>query len=94
MARITIEATDVAILGRVLLPDKPMLSADAAHSILALEFGQADRERKHQLALKAQDGSPTAEEKVEINNYERVGHLLSIMKSKARKTLKMTQGDA
>ena len=88
MAHKVIDATDVAILGRLLQVDKPTLSSEAARSILALEFGQADRGRMHQLALKAQEGSLTAEEKVEINHYERVGHLLSIMKSKARKSLK------
>ncbi len=88
MARTSIEATDVAILGRLLEPGKPTLSPDAARAILALEFGQRDRDRMHQLALKAQDGSLTAEETVEITNYERVGHLLSMMKSKARKSLK------
>jgi hypothetical protein len=88
MARTSIDATDVAILGRVLQPDKPTLSPDAARSILALEFGQPDRERMHQLALKAQEGRLTAQEEVELENYRRVGNLLSMMKSKARKSLK------
>jgi len=88
MAHTVIDATDVALLGRLLHLDKPTLTSEAARSILALDFGQADRERMHQLALKAQEGSLTAEEKVEINHYERIGHLLSMMKSKARKSLK------
>jgi hypothetical protein len=87
MARTSIDATDVAILGRVLQPDKPTLSPEAARSILALEFGQADRERMHQLALKAQEGRLTTQEEVELENYRRVGNLLSLMKSKARKSL-------
>jgi hypothetical protein len=88
MAHTSIDATDVAILGRVLQPDKPSLSPEAARSILALEFGKADRERMHQLALKAQEGGLTAQEEVELENYRRVGNLLSLMKSKARKSLK------
>jgi hypothetical protein len=87
MARTSVEATDVAILGRVLQPEKPTLSPEAARSILALEFGQADRERMHQLALKAQDGMLTADEEAELDNYRRVGNLLSLMKSKARQSL-------
>jgi hypothetical protein len=84
----SIDATDVAILGRVLQPGKATLSPDAARSILALEFGQDDRERMHQLALKAQDGMLKAEEETELENYRRVGNLLSMMKSKARLSLK------
>jgi hypothetical protein len=88
MAHTSIDATDVALLGRVLQPDKPTLSPEAARSILALEFGQTDRERMHQLALKAQEGSLKADEEVELENYRRVGNLLSMMKSKARRSLK------
>jgi hypothetical protein len=88
MAHTSIDATDVAILGRVLQPDKPTLPPEAARALLALEFGQEDRERMHQLALKAQEGRLTAQEEVELENYRRVGNLLSMMKSKARKSLK------
>ena len=37
---------------------------------------------------KAKAGTLTADEQVEIDNYERVGHMLSLMKSKARRSLK------
>lgn len=43
------------------------------------------------LAEKARDGSLTIEEHIEMDNYERVGHVLSLMKSKARKSLKKTR---
>ena len=41
----------------------------------------------HELAEKARAGTLTVEEHVEMDNYERVGHLLSLMKSKARKEI-------
>ena len=41
-----------------------------------------------QLSAKAQQGTLTPEEQDEINNYERAGHVLSLMKSKARRSLK------
>jgi hypothetical protein len=88
LAHTSIDATDVAILSRVLQPDKPTLSPEAARALLTLEFGQEDRERMHQLALKAQEGRLTAQEEVELENYRRVGNLLSLMKSKARRSLK------
>jgi hypothetical protein len=41
----------------------------------------------NQLAQKARDGTLTAEEQVEIDCYERVGHFLSLLRSKARLSL-------
>jgi hypothetical protein len=40
------------------------------------------------LLAKAKKGSLRTDEQVEIDNYERVGHMLSPMKSKARRSLK------
>ncbi len=44
----------------------------------------------HELAAKARDRSLNSAEAKEINNYERVGNLLALMKSKARQRLKKT----
>jgi hypothetical protein len=84
--------SDVAILSRVLEPDKPTLSPQAARDFLALDFGPADKERMRQLAAKARAGTLTRHEQVEIDNYERVGHVLNIMQSKARRSLKGRRG--
>ena len=80
--------SDVAILNRVLEPGKPTFSPQAARDILALDFGPADKERMRQLSAKARAGNLTPHEQIEIDNYERVGHLLNIMQSKARRSLK------
>ena len=40
------------------------------------------------LSQKASEGTLTAEEQAEIDDYERVGHLLDLMHSKARTKLK------
>lgn len=45
-----------------------------------------------ELLAKAQQGILTAAEDAEMQSYERVGHLLSIWKSKARKSLKRARG--
>ena len=66
----------------------PFERAVAARYLLALGFRQEEREKMHALSLKAQEGTLTPEEKAEIDCYERVGHLLSILKSKARRALK------
>ena len=41
-----------------------------------------------ELSEKAREGALTPAEQVEIDNYERAGHVLSLMKSKARRSLK------
>jgi hypothetical protein len=82
------QTSEVDILDRVLRPDEPTFSQQTAHDILALDFSQEDKDRMRVLSAKARDGELTAAEKTEINNYERVGHLLSILQSKARRSLK------
>ena len=86
--RTALEGTsEAAIFGRVLEPDRAIFSAAAARSILALDFSQADRERMCLLLAKAKEGKLTSAERKEIDNYERVGHMISLMKSKARRSL-------
>lgn len=82
-------ATEAAIWTRVIHPNG-RLSAHAARAILMLEFPVGDRQRMHELALKAQEGTLTPAEEVEISSFERAGTLLAILKSKARKVLKRT----
>ena len=81
-------ASEGAILSRVLESDRATLPVAAARSFLDLGFPPADIERMRQLSAKAQEGSLSDDEQDEINNYERVGHLLSLLKSKARRSLK------
>jgi hypothetical protein len=83
-----VSTSEVAILSRVLEPDKPTLTAAAARALLTLDFNQDDKDRMRQLSAKAREGTLTAQEQAEVNNYERVGHLLNILQSKARRSLK------
>ena len=48
----------------------------------------------HELLEKAKAGTLTRAERIQAENYERVGHFLSILKSKARISLKARNGDA
>jgi hypothetical protein len=84
--------SEVAIFSRVLEPDRATLSTAAARAILALGFAPADQDRMRLLSARAREGTLTPEEQAEINNYERVGHVLSLMKSKARRSLKGRRG--
>jgi hypothetical protein len=84
--------SEVAIFGRILEPDLASLDAAAARAILDLDFKEADKHRMRLLLAKAKAGTLTADEEIEVNNYERVGHMLSLMKSKARRSLKSSCG--
>jgi hypothetical protein len=79
---------ETAILSRVIDPDQPHLPAGLARRILRWEFPDADRRRMHELLEKAKARKLTRRERVEAENYERVGHFLSILKSQARTSLR------
>ena len=83
-----VDFTEVAILGRLLEPEKADLPPDVARHILTLQFGTADRERMNELAAKAQTGMLSDEEESILENYRHVGRLLTLMQSKARLSLK------
>jgi len=79
--------SETAIFERIVLPEEPGMSEEAARSILAMGFDPADRQRMQVLADKAKSGRLSREEEIEIENYERVGHYLGILQSKARRAL-------
>ena len=78
----------MAILERLLRPQDTQLSRDAAQALLTLSFDPADLQRMQHLAASAQAGDLTEEEREEVDNYERVGHLLGLLRSKARRALR------
>jgi hypothetical protein len=80
--------TDAEIFRRIFEPEKPNLSPAAAKSILQLDFRPEDRTRMDALAQKAHRGKLTKQEDQELETFLRVGHLLTIMQSKARQSLK------
>jgi hypothetical protein len=88
MQRTELPYYDAAILGRLVGPNKPGLSPAAAEGILALQFDQADQDRMHELAAKARAGTLTPKEQGEVEAYSRIGSLLGILQSKARRVLK------
>ena len=85
--------SEAAIFGRVLEPDQATLDVAAARAILNLDFKQTDKDRMRELLAKAKKGTLLAAEQVEIDKYERVGHMLSLMKSKARRSLRGGHGN-
>jgi hypothetical protein len=84
------EATtnEAEILSRVIAPEEPTFPPETTRIILSPDFTKEDRERMDLLAEKARAGVLTEEEQSEIDCYERVGHFLSLLRSKARMSLK------
>ena len=84
----TVTTSEMAILRRVVDPEQPFQSADAARAILRLRFSASDRARMNRLAAKNRQGKLKPEEEMELDNYIRVGQTLGIFQSKARRSLK------
>ncbi len=78
-ARTSPDTSEVGILRRAFEVDEGSLSDSAARSLLAFHFTPADQDRMNDLSKKAREGTLTAEEEVEIDNYERAGHVLSLL---------------
>ncbi len=79
---------ETEILSRVIGPENPNFSAEAARSILALGFGALDNERMNLLAAKARQGALDEQEESLLSAYRFVGSLVDLMHSKARLSLK------
>jgi hypothetical protein len=94
MATLQSEITEVSILNRILQPNTPTFSPEVAQEILAFDFDEADKEQMRLLSAKARAGTLTADEDALAGKYEIVGHLLNIMQSKARRSLKNHAGDS
>lgn len=76
------------IYQRVFGADRPRLNVSAARSILALGFPDEDVERMNELSAKARAGKLSKAEDAELDEYVRVGFMLGILQSKARRALK------
>lgn len=85
--------TEAEVWWRILHPDEK-LSPRVARALLALSFPKSDISRMHELSAKARAGMLTPEEDTEMDNFERVGSLLSTLKSKARQVLKRSSRGA
>jgi hypothetical protein len=79
---------EAAIWSRIMEPENNGLSREAARSILKLTFNEPDKARMNELARKNREGALTAVERAELENYVKVGDILSLMHLKARKSLK------
>src|SRR5207248_5668363 len=87
-------SSEAAIVGRLIKPDHGDFSPEVARELLSLQFGDEDQARMRELSDKAQEGTLTASEQAEVENYRRVGYWLGILWSRARLSLKHAGKDA
>jgi len=88
----TVSRDGVSILNRLIRPDRGTLPATAARAFLKIDFDDSDRQRMRDLSQKARDGTLTPDEQAEIDSFELVGHLLALLHSTARQSLKKRNG--
>jgi hypothetical protein len=81
--------SEVTILARVLGNGRGQLPPAIARYLLTLEFTEGDKARMHELAVRNQDGDLSPPERQELLAWAKAGTLLSILKSKARRTLRI-----
>jgi hypothetical protein len=78
---------EAAVWLRILHPNGE-LTPKAARAILRLSLPDSEKDHLRELSARAREGTLTPEEEQQMDAYERVGALLSILKSKARQALK------
>jgi hypothetical protein len=79
--------SEAAIWARIIDPHKNGLSQPAARALLKLAFSEADKARMNELAQKNQQGLLSSAERQELEDYVKVGDVLSLLHLKARKSL-------
>ena len=85
--------TEAEVWLSILHPDQE-LPPRVARAILGLSFPQDDVARMRELSARARAGTLTPEDDAEMDNFERVGSILSTLKSKARQVLKRSSRSA
>lgn len=80
--------TEHDILIEIIDPANPTLTADAARGILQLDLPESLQTRLAELASKSREGELTPDETREFENHVSAGDLLSILKAKARLSLR------
>jgi hypothetical protein len=79
--------TEADIWLSILHPDRK-LTPKVARALLRLSFPDSEKDRMRELSEKARAGTLTPEEDREMDDIERAGAILSMLKSRARMVLK------
>jgi hypothetical protein len=80
--------SEIAIFARLIKTERGDLGRELASYVLTLGFDEEDQARMRELAERNQEGALNSDEKEELGNYVKAGHLLALLHSKARRSLK------
>jgi len=80
--------TEAGILTRILESGSPKLTPDGSRYLLTIKLPATDEHRVDVLSAKARAGSPTEAEAEELEGYLRIGSVLAVLQSTARRLLK------
>jgi hypothetical protein len=80
--------SDAEVLEHVVCPVKGGLAPEAARAILELKFDRAASKRIRQLLQKNNRGHISAEERITLEKFLRVGKFIELLHAKARLSLK------
>jgi hypothetical protein len=78
---------EAAILARFLTDGDEPMPKSLARYFLNLAISEQDKARMHDLAVRNQEDALTPAEKEEMHHFGKAATVLSILKSKARRTL-------
>ena len=81
-------ANDAGVLARLFENGRGSMSPTLARYVLTLGFGKEDQTRMGELAESNQSGQLSEEERSELVEFVRAGHILALFHSRARKALK------
>ena len=79
---------EIAIFGRLIQAEKGNLAPELARYVLTLGFGKDEQARIDDLVERNRSGLLKRSERKELLDYVRASHLLAMLHSKARKSLK------
>jgi hypothetical protein len=83
----TTSVTESEILHQLVFPFDEDLGPQAARSLLQIRFGGEATKAINRLLRKNQRGTISAEERLLLEKYLRVGKLIDVIQAKARKAL-------
>ena len=83
--------SEIAIFARLITANNGDLSRELARYILTLGFDEQDQARMRELAERNQEGTLPPRERAELQNYVKAGHMLALLHSKARRSLKVSR---
>ncbi len=89
MATISSENVESTILARVIELESPTFPVALATEVLKWKFSDTDQSRMQELTAKARAGTLDDSEAEEAEAFGRVSSFLGMMKSKARRSLKV-----